>query len=109
MHQSFRLFLTTTLPPSHLHSSLANSALLVDLSLCEPMACKLLLGAAFNATQEGEDYRMVNQEALRERQRLMGMEEELFILLESRSRSNTYWCSTEEFEERIRNRTEVSV
>ncbi|KAL5499629.1 hypothetical protein EMCRGX_G011081 [Ephydatia muelleri] len=107
VHQSFRLFLTTTLPPSHLHSSLANSALLVDLSLCEPMACKLLLGAAFNATQEGEDYRMVNQEALQERQRLMGMEEELFTLLESRSRSNTYWCSTEEFEERIRNRTEV--
>ena len=109
MHPSFRLYLTTTFPSSQLHPSLINSALPLDLSLCEPIACKLLLGVAFGVLNEGEDYRMVSQQTLGERQRLVGLEEELFALLESRSRSNTYWCSVGEFAEHVQARTEVSV
>ena len=105
---SFQLFMTTTVPPSHLSPSLASEVSVVNFTSSLPLAEDLLVDIAFNMmTGKGNDFRDTSKGIAVCKAQLRSLNEELFDKLPMNGKEDCYWWSSEKITNIMSKKNEV--
>ena len=96
VHSSFKLFMTTPIPPTLLSSSLASQVSVINFSSSIPLAEDILLDTIFDlATRKGTEFLETTRVMASCKAGLVSLDEEMFSKLPVNEKDGCYWWSTE--------------
>ena len=96
VHSSFKLFMTTPIPPILLCPSLASQVSVINFSSSIPLAEDILLDTIFDmATRKGTAFLETTRDMASCKAELVSLDEEMFSKLPLNGKDGCYWWSAE--------------